>query len=178
MKPSNMARPPFFVLVALAVVVMLGLQGLIEYRMVAPLETDAAKLYEDIQHLRSNPTPEAPSRLRTTVRLDEILARLEKQDANDARIERLHQMADDNGVVLRKASYRNQTIAGDISRHEIQADLAGVYPAIRQFLRDLLAQDEAAAVESLEFSRPHASVGSAGVRAQVRLTLYSRRITP
>ena len=56
---------------------------------------------------------------------------------------------------------------------KIQADLAGAYPAIRQFLRALLAQDQAAAVDSLEFSRPP---GSGGVRAQVRMTLYLRAI--
>ena len=73
---------------------------------------------------------------------------------------------------------------GAIVRHEMTADLGGSYPAIRQFLRALLAEDQAVAVEALEFSRPGGSVGNAGsagssaVRAQVRMALYSRSTAP
>lgn len=178
MKPSNWVLPPFPILVGLAVVAMLGLQGLLEYRLLTPQATEVAKLTQDIKQGRAMPAPEAPSRLKTKARLDEVMARLAQQDSNAVRIERLHQMADTNGVAVRKASYQNKALPGNMLRHEIQLDLAGAYPAIRQFLRAVLAQDEAAAVESLEFSRPNGGVSSVGVRAQVRLTLYSRRSTP
>lgn len=178
MKLSNSVLPPFPILVALAVVAMLGLQALLEYRLLAPQAAQVLKLTQDVKQVRAMPAPEAPSRLRTAARLDDVLSRLDQQDSNDVRIERLHEIADKNGVAVRKASYQNKALPGNISRHEVQLDLAGAYPAIRQFLRAVLVQDEAAAVESLEFSRPNGGVGSAGVRAQVRLTLYSRRSTP
>lgn len=173
MKPANLVLPPFPVLAAIAVLAMLGLQGLIEYRLLAPLAQDAVKLSEDIQHQQAQAAPTLAPRSKTNAQLEEILSRLPTQDATSTRIERLHQIASEHGVVLRKASYRSQAMPGNISRHEIQADLAGAYPAIRQFLRALLAQDQAAAVDSLEFSRPP---GSGGVRAQVRMTLYLRAI--
>jgi hypothetical protein len=83
----------------------------------------------------------------------------------------MHKIVDQNAVVLRKASYQNKSDTGVVLRHEIQADLSGSYPALRQFLRELTAQDEALAVESLEFSRP---AGSVGIRAQVRLVMFSK----
>ena len=175
MKLSNRVLPPFPIIIALAVVAMLGLQALLEFRLLAPQAAEVVKLTQDVKQARAMPAPEAPSRPKTTARLDDILSRLDQQDSNDERIERLHDMADTSGVAVRKASYQNKALPGNISRHEIQLDLAGAYPAIRQFLRAVLAQDEAAAVESLEFSRP---TGGVGVRAQVRLTLYSRRSTP
>ena len=178
MKLSNRVLPPFPIIIALAVVAMLGLQALLEFRLLAPQAAQVLKLTQDVKRVRAMPASEAPSPPKTTARLDDILSRLDQQDSNDVRIERLHEMADTNGVAVRKASYLNKVLPGNISRHEIQLDLAGTYPAIRQFLRAVLAQDEAAAVESLEFSRPTGGVGSAGVRAQVRLTLYSRRSTP
>lgn len=171
MKTFKVVLPPFPILVALAVVAMLGLQGWVEYGLLAPLAGDNVKLSARIQQLRSEPATQSASPPKA--RLDEILSRLQDQDATRLRIERLHKIAEENGVVLRKASYKSQTLPGDISRHEIQADLAGAYPAIRQFLRALLAQDQAVAVESLELSRPP---GSSGVRAQVRLALYFRRM--
>ena len=175
MKLRSMLVPPLPILVALAVLAMLGLQGLVEYRLLASRAVDVGQLTQAIRQLHHPGVAEAPSPSKTKKQLDGLLTRLAKQESNAARIERLHQLAQVHGVVLRKASYRNQTMSGEISRHEIQADLVGAYPAIRQFLRVCLAQDEAAALESLEFSRP---AGGASVQAQVRLALYSRRLSP
>lgn len=181
MKFSNLALPPFPVLVALSLVAMLGLQGFVEYGLLAPLAADTAKLGDDIQRLRTQSAFEPPSVPKTQAQLDDILSRLQAPDATTARIERLHQIAGEYGVVLRKASYRSQAVPGAIVRHEMTADLGGAYPAIRQFLRALLAEDQAVAVEALEFSRPGGGVGSTGssaVRAQVRMALYSRSTAP
>ncbi|MDP3651274.1 MAG: hypothetical protein Q8R67_06290 [Rhodoferax sp.] len=184
MKSSNLALPPFPILVALSLVAMLGLQGFVEYGLLAPLAADTAKLGDDIQGLRIKSAFEPPSVPKTQAQLDDILSRLHAPDATTARIERLHQIANAYGVVLRKASYQSQTVPGAIVRHEMTADLGGSYPAIRQFLRALLAEDQAVAVEALEFSRPGGSVGNAGsagssaVRAQVRMALYSRSTAP
>ncbi len=103
------------------------------------------------------------------------MLRLQEPDANTARIERLHQLAGQNAVVLRKANYKDLPMTGVISRHEMTADLAGAYPAIRQLLRALLAEDQAISLEALEFSRPN---GSGTVHAQVRMVFYSRSTSP
>lgn len=160
------------VLVALALVAMLGLQGLLEYRLVAPLALEVTKLSQDLQQGRARSASDSPARPKTALRLEEIMSQLHDQSATAQRIERLHQVADQNAVVLRKAGYRSQAMQGDLSRHEIQAEIVGTYPAIRQFLRTVLAQDDAATLDLIEFSRP---VGGTGVRAQLRISLYFRR---
>jgi hypothetical protein len=169
MKSINIVMPPLAVLVVLAVLAMLGLQALVEYRLLAPLTTEAVRLAEDTKRLQTKTATEAVPRPRAKEQLDDILFRLEKQEAPGVRIEHLHQIANEHGVVIRKASYRSQALSGEIARHEMQADLGGTYPAIRQFLRTLLMTDEAAALESLEFSRPS---GGSGVQAQVRIVLF------
>ena len=160
------------VLVALALVAMLGLQGLIEYRLLAPLAGEVAKLSQDLQQGRTRAASGSPARPKTALRVEEIMSQLHDQSATAERIERLHQVADQNAVVLRKAGYRSQAMQGDLWRHEIQAEIVGTYPAIRQFLRTLMAQDDAATLDLIEFSRP---VGGTGVRAQLRMSLYFRR---
>jgi hypothetical protein len=154
-----------------AVLAMLALQGWFEYQLLAPVAVEVRQLGADLQALDSTRATVKPPVSPPQVRLQGILARLEQQPDLQARIERMHIIVARNAVVLRKASYQNQSNVGDILRHEIQADLSGSYPALRQFLRELMAQDEALAVESLEFSRP---VGSVGIRAQVRLVLFSK----
>ena len=171
---KSVKLPPFPILVALAVLAMLGLQGLVEYTLFATLTADSAKLGQDIKRLQTQSTKP----LQITLRLDDVLSQLQDQNKISDRIRCLHKIAEENSVTLRKASYASQRMPGDILRHEIQADLAGAYPAIRQFLRALLAQDQAAAIESLEFGRLNGTAGVGGVRARVRLTLYSSRITP
>lgn len=171
MKLIKLPAPSLPVLVTLAVLAMLGLQGLLEYRLLGPLVAEAAKLSQDLQQGRARAASDSPARPKTALRLEEIMSQLHDQNATAQRIERMHQVADQNGVVLRKAGYRSQSMQGDLSRHEIQAEIAGTYPAIRQFLRTLLAQDDAATLDLIEFSRP---VGGTGVRAQLRMSLYFR----
>jgi hypothetical protein len=107
---------------------------------------------------------------RPQARLQEVLARLRQQPSNQVRIEQMHQIADRDNVLLRQVSYQNKLEIGGLLRHEVHAELSGTYPAIRQFLRNLLTKDEALALEAIEFSR---SSGSTGVRAQIRLVFFS-----
>jgi hypothetical protein len=93
---------------------------------------------------------------------------------------------------VRKASYPlpSSTAATSASsaivRQEMTADLGGTYPAIRQFLRAVLLDDPALAVEAVEFSRLNgggvtsvsSGAGTVAVRAQVRFALYSRAAAP
>ena len=184
MKPGPVLALPLPALLAIAALAMLGLQAAIEYRLLAPMANDAARLGEAIRTLRVGSAPPGPPDSTGTPtatapdlkqRLDAVLGHLRGSDATAARVERLHRIADQSGVLLRKASYLDEPAPGEVGRHEIQAELAGAYPAIRQFLRELSVQDLALAVESLEFSR---QPGAAGVRAQVRMVLYFRRSAP
>ena len=172
MKLTKLPVPSLPVLVALAVGAMLGLQGLIEYRLLAPLASESAKLSQNLQQVRVRAVGDSPARPKTVLRLEEIMSQLRDQNAIAERIELLHQAADQNGVVLRKAGYRSQALQGELARHEIQVEIAGTYPAIRQFLRTVMAEDDAAALDLIEFSRP---VGGTAVRAQLRISLYFRR---
>lgn len=166
-----MSMPPFRTALAVLVVGMLALQCWIEYRLLVPLRAHVQQLDADFSALRNTRATLTPTVSPPQARLQEILARLTQQPDNQARIEHMHQIAAQNAVLLRKVSYQKQSSPGAILRHEIQADLSGSYPAIRQFLHELMAQDEALAVESLEFSR---LAGSVGVRAQVRLVMFSK----
>lgn len=163
-------NPGFAVGIALAVLTLLALQAGLEYRLLLPLGAQVRQLSQEVQTLRQNKPGATAQVSLPQARLQAILARLEQQPIAQARIERMHKIAAQNAVLVRKASYQNKSNLGSVSRHEVQADLSGSYPAIRQFLRDLMAQDEALALESIEFSRP---AGSASVRAQVRLVLFS-----
>lgn len=172
MKFARLSSPSFSALAVLAVAAMLGLQGAIEYWVIAPLKVDAAALAQEVKNQRDRHAASPPSQSKTTAQLDEILARLESPDATRIRIERLHALADQSSVVIRKASYLNAATPGDIGHREIQLELVATYPAIRQFLRAVQDEDSAAALESLEFSRPPGG----GVRAQVRMALYFRKM--
>ena len=167
---APLSMPPFFSALVLLVAAMLALQGWVEYRLLLPISAQVQKLEADFSVRRSTRAALASTASPPQIRLQDILVRLAQQPKNQVRIERMHQIAAQSAVVLRKASYQKQSGAGVVVRHEIQADLSGSYPAIRQFLSELMAQDEALALESLEFSR---LAGSMGVRAQVRLVMYS-----
>lgn len=171
MKFSTRTWSPFVMWLTLALLVMLGLQAVLEFRLLAPLAAEMGELNRGIKTLQGKSAAQIKSVSPPQARLEEVLVRLQQQPGNQTRIERLHQTAAQHGVLLRKAGYQNQPPTNGLWRHEVQADLSGSYPAIRQFLRDALAQDDALALESLEFSRP---AGSTGVRAQVRLVFFSR----
>lgn len=168
---SSMPVISFSAALAAAVLAMLALQGWFEYRLLAPVAAEVKQLGADLQALSSTRATVKPPVSPPQARLQDILARLAQQPDLQERIERMHKIVDQNAVVLRKASYQSQSNGGDILRHEIQADLIGSYPALRGFLRELMVQDEAMALEALEFSRP---AGSVGIRAQVRLVMFSK----
>ncbi len=184
MKIDNAVALPLPVIVVLAALAMVGLQAAFEYQLLAPIARDVTRLSEEIHALRARQATARQTDASTTqraaardvnARLDSVVGQLQRREATAARIETVHRIADQQGVVLRKASYQVHPAPGEIGRHEIQADLAGTYPAIRQFLRELMVQDQALALESLEFGR---HVGAAGVRAQVRIALYFHRPAP
>ncbi|OIN92195.1 MAG: hypothetical protein AUJ20_08530 [Comamonadaceae bacterium CG1_02_60_18] len=162
--------PGFAAAMTLAVVAMLALQAWVEYRWLPPQAAQMRQLEQSVQAHRIASATRAAPVAAPQERLQGILARLAQVPSAQERIERIHKIAADQAVVVRKASYHKNSVSGLVVRHEVQADLSGGYPAIRQFLRELMKQDEALAIESIELSRP---AGSVGVRAQVRLVLFS-----
>lgn len=160
---------PPVVWLLLVVLVMVGLQVLVELQLFTPQSVEIAELGKVKLVKKDTISPQSTSTVHG--RLEAVLTRLKEQPNNQTRINRMHQTADKYGVLLRKVSYQNQKLpSGAMLRHEMQADLSGSYPSIRQFLRAVLAQDEAMAIESLEFSR---SPGNVDVRAQVRIVLFA-----
>ncbi len=175
MKFNKLSNLPLPALVALALAAMVGVQYLAELYVMTPLAEDTVRLKKLATSRPGLFAKQSTVKSTVTNRLEEILSRLGQQKSTAVRIEKLHQIAEDNAVVIRKAGYRNVAMPGGITRHEMQAELAGSYPDIRRFLRALLAQDEAIAVDAIEFNRPP---GIVGVHTQVRLTLYLRQGTP
>ncbi len=162
----NLTKLSFSAGVVLTVLVMLGLQAWLHDQWIAPRVAELDQLAQATKDQQRKTV--APGVSQTTARLNDLLSRLQKQPANETRLLHLHQLAAKQGVVWHKADYQTQPQSGGMVRLEIRADLSGTYPDIRLFLRDLMQQDEAAAIESLEFKRVNA-----GVHALVRLVLYS-----
>ena len=102
--------------------------------------------------------------------LDYFQGVLKRQPAEMDRILKLHQDAAKNNVRIRKSNYQKTLMPGGIMRTEMQSDVSGSYPAIRQYLRAVEANDPATAIDGISFSRPAAG---AEVRAQIRFVLYA-----
>jgi hypothetical protein len=163
-----------------AIALLVGLQCIFEVAVLKPLHQDVQNLATQLQQLQSNTKNTPPEPPKLAVQLEQVLQQLEASDTITQRLEALHRLADQNGIVLRKASYRTQQVAVNLHRDEMTADLVGSYPGIRQFLRQAQGQDQAIAIESIEFSRPNMSGAGTPVnvvRAQVRLALYSHPAT-
>lgn len=166
----KLPMPGFAAATALAVLAMLALQAWVELRLLPPQVAQVRQMAQSVQALRHASATQDQPVAAPQQRLQTLLARLAALPGTPERIQRMHKIAAAQAVLVRKASYHKNSVSGLVVRHEVQADFSGSYPAIRQFLRDLMAQDEALALESIELSRP---AGSTGVRAQVRLVLFS-----
>ena len=181
----NIATPPHALTpwrIALALGLMLGLQIVFELALIQPQIQATEALKTKAQSAQSSRP--LPKRAPLTQQLEDIQARLPLQQDTNLRIHQMHQQAEQNRVEIRKATYATSASnakSNSLPRHEMAMELAGTYPDIRHFLRDLQAQDEAFAIDSLEFSRPNSqSMASpaGGVRARMQASLYYRLATP
>lgn len=168
--------PPLHFLVASVLIAILGVHGLIEYRLLAPRAAESESLREDIRLLRTHPPTwsaiHSPPLGTATDELEGVLSHLSDHVSNRMRVERMHRIATEHGVAMQKGNYRIAGQGHAIGRLEIQAELVGPYPAVRQFLRELQKHDEAAAIQLIEFYRRPASTG---VLAQVHAVLFFSR---
>ena len=165
--------------IVLALGLMLGLQLVFEQALIQPQAQATEALKTRAQSAQSSRTLQQRPLL--AEQLEGVLARIPLQQDTNLRIHQLHQMADQNRVDIRKATYTPNAKNTTMPRHEMAMELAGTYPDIRHFLRDLQAQDEAFAIDSVEFSRPNSqSMASpaGGVRARLQAALYYRTVTP
>ena len=184
-----MRMPSLAVALVLAGLAMLGLQSFVEFGMLRPITQATEKLSDEVRRLQTRTASQTAAVPKTQTQLDDVLARLPMSRLTTERIARMHQLANQHGVVVRKASYPKPTAStapGTIARQEMIADLGGTYPVIRQFLRAVLLDDPALAMEAVELSRLTGGgvtgvsngAGTVPVRAQVRFALYMRASSP
>lgn len=170
MKVFDSFRLPTLGLVGLALVILFGLQGLWEHFVMQPQRLQLQHLNSSLMNLSATRQAHLNSGTKPPSRMDDVLLRLGQQPSIEDRIMKIHVLASEHNVLIRKAAYQKQTKPGTLFQLEIQADLNGSYPAIRQFLRAFLLQDEAAGMGSLDFTR---STAGESVQSQVRLILYA-----
>lgn len=104
--------------------------------------------------------------------LDNFLDILIKQGSEHTRLLEIHRLAVVNGIHIRKVGYQRSWMTGDILKTEMQVELSGTYPDLRQYLRDIEINDLATAVESLSFTKP---ASGDEVRGQIGLILFSKQ---
>jgi hypothetical protein len=168
MKLAWLDISPFAGWVVMALLSMTGMQVAFESQVMMPLASSISQASRP-SHTPAPATPATPASS-PKARLDDIVLRLSNQPSLDDRILKMHQLATEYNVQLKKASYQaKETPENPIVQHEIQAELTGSYPAIRQFLHALLSQNQATALESVEVNR---ATGHVGVRVQVRFKFY------
>jgi Tfp pilus assembly protein PilO len=159
-----------------AVLLCLGtmgaLQAMVEYGLLKPLAGQLDQLSAENQRKHKNTVEKGHEVPKTLVQMNAILLRLPGSSQTNDRLKLLHQKAERYGVLLRKVSYRDFVLAGPMVRKEMLVDFSGTYPSVREYLRSVLVDDEAIAVDALEFNRSAEGTGGQ-VRGQVRLALYS-----
>jgi Type II secretion system (T2SS), protein M subtype b len=119
----------------------------------------------------NSPTDEKNDSLKQRLNLD--LDTLRQLPTVDERIDRFHQIASNHTIKIKKINYLRVNMPGDLMRTEMQAELSGSYPSIRNFLRNIEAKDPAIAIDSVAFSR---DAVNAEVRVQIKFLAYSATI--
>jgi hypothetical protein len=95
---------------------------------------------------------------------------LRQLPSTDERIDRFHHIASTHNIKIKRINYQRIKMPGQLIRIEMQAELSGSYPAIRNFLRGIDAKDPAIAIDGVAFSRDSAN---AEVKAQIKFLLYA-----
>jgi len=122
-----------------------------------------------VEAIRDNSaTDEKNESLKQRLNLD--LGALRQLPNMDERIDRFHQVASAHTIKIKKINYLRVNMPGDLMRTEMQAELSGTYPTIRNFLRGIAAKDPAIAIDSVAFSR---DTVNSEVRVQIKFLVYS-----
>jgi len=163
---NRMSR--FAALMTCVILAVPCVQAWLEVQWFLPQAQQQARLAHSLKTAKLAPAPAAPDPLQT--RLDDVLQRLHRLQGIHERIVQIHDIAARRGVLLRHANYKKPPTESGIARLDMQVDLSGSYPAVRLFLRDLVQQDPAAAIESLDFA---ISPGMDGIITRARLVLFA-----
>ena len=154
----------------------LGLPIVFWWQWLLPRQESLSGRQHDIELLRAEvrhggETEQASS---PQIQLSDLVQRLGTPEQLPGRVERLHDLLRDYGVVLLKAGYK--LVPGELGRYEIQLDVEGPYYGVRLFLRSMLTQDEAIALESIDLRRPPG--GSGKIRAAMRWVMFVKATGP
>lgn len=173
MKLRELRLLPQFMLIPLLVVLALVVQAVIEWSIFNPAieQLSALELRHKSVALDKLMDPNRP--IDPSQRLPAFLDVLVKQGNEQVRVLEIHRIANANSVRIRKVGYQRAWMTGDILKTEMQVELSGSYPAIRQYLRELEVKDPATAIESMSFARPMAGNE---VRGQIRFMLFSKQV--
>ena len=143
------------------------------WQWLLPRQEALANLRHDVEHLRAEASSISIARQgsSTQTQLSELMQRLGNPDQLPDRVAQLHKLLRDNGVVLAKAGYK-LVYGGEsgINRYEIQLEIDGPYYGVRLFLRSLLKEDEAIALDSLDLHRQPGSGNT--IQASMRWTMF------
>ncbi len=154
----------------LAVLVCVVLQVAVEWTVFGSSQDTLQDLQTELTQHKLQNSLSTKSQPASSESLEYFLGILKRQPSEQARILRLHQEAAKNSVRIRKSNYQKSAMPGGIVRTEMQSDVSGSYPAIRQYLRAVEVSDATTAIDGISFSRPAAG---AEVRAQIRFVLYT-----
>ena len=156
-----------------ALVLLLALPLIIEWQWMRPRAEALIGLGQRVEQLRiaARSTADSVQASSPERQLAEVMARLGPPEQLPERLERMHNLLRDYGVVLAKAAYKRVPGKdGGPGRYEIQLEVDGPYYGVRLFSRALLAQDASIALESLDLHREMG--GGARIRAAMRWVMF------
>ena len=92
-------------------------------------------------------------------------------DSSPDWLQKVHDAARSSGITLQSGEYKlERRTEQKLARYQMNLPVVGTYSQLREFIRTLLAQVPAAALDEITMRRDH--VASPQVEARLRLTLY------
>jgi len=166
----------FGLLIAAVLTGMAGLHLGLNLALIGPLQDRVQTLQTGMQAHRKNAAQNQDAVPNPRRELSDILGHLPAQSQLLPRLEAIHQLARQQGVGFRQAAYQQKVLEPNIVRSEMNIELSASYPALRQFVRNMLLRDDAIAIESLDLNKPLESTSA--VQAQLKLYLYAQAPSP
>jgi hypothetical protein len=150
------------ILLVCGVLVHLGFQTLLFH----PLENQIA-------HHSAAPVsqPAVETKSGYQEKIQEYLGILARQPNESDRVLVMHQIAEKHAVKIKSAQYARDLMDPEIRRLQINAELVGSYPNIRQFLRELAVHDLSLSWDAMSFTK---NTSTQEVRLQIRFVLFSK----
>jgi hypothetical protein len=153
-------------LAALGLVLYLG--------FVQPAEQDLAALERRVAILKAKSIlAETTNPLNQGRQLVAFYRQFPDRESTPDWLGKIQTVAQTHQLQLLRGEYRlMDDTSGRLARYQITLPLRGTYPEIRGFIKDVLFEVPAAALDNISFERQ--KIGDSSVQATVRLTLYLR----